>query len=282
MSQKTTQGTHVLVLCIRVSIECPKNDTGTRVLLMLCAEMTHAQSNTYVSTAQALGNMCAPCAEFQDIRLTRNCMWFQHILFWSAALTTILHLRTLFARFGIPESLASDNDLQFTAAEFQLFCKQNGIRHIQMVPYHPASNRLAERAVQTFNKGIQKFTTGTIGDRITCFLMQYRVTSHTTTELLFGRRMRLDAIRPNLERQVETKLLGQKENYDKRAQERAFAKTDRVYVQNFGRGETWLASDIVQTLGPVSFQVRLTDDRLVRRHQTRLGSKLILLYLTLR
>ena len=54
--------------------------------------------------------------------------------------------------------------------------------------------------------------------------MQYQVTPHTTTgsspaELLFGRRLRtrLDAIRPNLERQVETKLLGQKENYDKRA-----------------------------------------------------------------
>ena len=28
--------------CIRVSIECPKNDTGTCVLLMFCAEMTHA------------------------------------------------------------------------------------------------------------------------------------------------------------------------------------------------------------------------------------------------
>ena len=66
---------------------------------------------------------------------------------------------------------------------------------------------------------------------------------------------------------METKLLGQKENYDKRAQERTFAETDKVYVQNFGRGETWLAGDIVQTLGPVSFQVQLTDGRLVQRHQ---------------
>ena len=107
--------------------------------------------------------------------------------------------------------------------------------------------------------------------------MQYRVTPHTTTgsspaELLFGRRLRtrLDAIRPSLEQQVETKLLGQKENYDKRARERTFAETDRVYVRNFGRGETWLAGDIVQTLGPVSFQVRLTDGRLVRRHQNQI------------
>ena len=97
MSQKTTRGTHVLVLCmlnqpavhvesacIHVSIECPNNAMGTCVLLMLYAEMTHAQSNTHVRTAQALGNMCAPCAEFRDIRLTRDCVWFQHVLFWSA------------------------------------------------------------------------------------------------------------------------------------------------------------------------------------------------------
>ena len=32
----------------------------------------------------------------------------------------------------------------------------------------------------------------------------------------------------------------------------------------------WLACDIVQTLGPVLFQVRLTDSRLVRRHQNQI------------
>ena len=198
----------------------------------------------------------------------------------ATALTTIQHLRTLFARFGVPESLVSDNGSQFTAEEFQLFCKQNGIRHIQVAPYHPASNGLAERAVQTFKRGIQKFKSGTVGDRIARFLMQYRVTPHTTTgsspaELLLGRRLRtrLDAIRPNLERQVEAKLLGQKENYDKRARERTFTETDRVYVRNFGRGETWLPGDIVQTLGPVSFQVRLTDGRLVRRHQNQIRKR---------
>ena len=76
--------------------------------------------------------------------------------------------------------------------------------------------------------------------------------------------------RPNLEWQVETKLLGQKENYNKRAQERTFAETDRVYVWPFGRRESWLSGDIVQTLCPVLFQVRLTDGRLVRHHQNQI------------
>ena len=54
---------------------------------------------------------------------------------------------------------------------------------------------------------------------------------------------------------METKLLGQKENYNKKARERTFAETDRVYVRPFGRGESWLSGDIVQTLCPVLFQV---------------------------
>ncbi len=83
--------------------------------------------------------------------------WLEGIPMKTAtALKTIQQLRKLFARFGIHESLVSDNGPQFIAAEFQQFCQQNGIRHVQVAPYHPASNGLAERAVQTFKQGIRK------------------------------------------------------------------------------------------------------------------------------
>ena len=95
--------------------------------------------------------------------------------------------------------------------------------------------------------------------------MQYRVTSHMTTDsssvvllLSYRLRTRLDAIRLNLEWKVETKLLGQKENYDKRARGHTFTATDRV-CEIFEKGETWLLGYIVQTLDPVLFQVQLTD-----------------------
>ena len=42
-----------------------------------------------------------------------------------------------------------------------------------------------------------------------------------------------------------------------------------MYFQNFGRGETWLPGYIVQTLGPVSLEVRLTDGRPVWHHQSQ-------------
>ena len=68
----------------------------------------------------------------------------------ATATTTIQQLRTLFAQFGIPDTIVSDNGPQFSAVEFQQFCRLNGIRHSRVAPYHPSSNGLAERAVKIF------------------------------------------------------------------------------------------------------------------------------------
>ena len=58
----------------------------------------------------------------------------------------------MFATHGLPEMLVTDNASYFTSQEFQDFAKLNGIRHVTSAPYHPASNGLAERAVQTVTK----------------------------------------------------------------------------------------------------------------------------------
>ena len=127
--------------------------------------------------------------------------------------TTVHRLRTLLARFGVPESVVTDNGPQFIGMEFEQFCERNGIGHIKVAPYHPASNGLAERAVQTFKQGFQKYTEGTIEDRVARFLLHYRIFPHSTTgmspaQLLFGRQLqtRLDAVRPSLEQRVEHRL----------------------------------------------------------------------------
>ena len=60
----------------------------------------------------------------------------------TTASRTIEELRLVFARFGLPEQIITDNGPQFVAEEFQHFAKANGIRHTTVAPYHPRSNGL--------------------------------------------------------------------------------------------------------------------------------------------
>ena len=65
---------------------------------------------------------------------------------------TIEKLREMFARYGIPQQLVSDNGPQFTSQEFSDFTRANGIKHTLVAPYHPRSNGQAERFVQSFKQ----------------------------------------------------------------------------------------------------------------------------------
>ena len=89
--------------------------------------------------------------------------------------------------------------------------KLNGIKHIKTSPYHPTSNRAAERLVQTFKKVMTaKAQKGvSISQQLSSFVLSYRTTLHSTTSVtpakLFMNRMlrtRLDLIQPNLESSV--------------------------------------------------------------------------------
>ena len=134
-------------------------------------------------------------------------------------------LRTLFARFGLPEMIVSGNGTCFVSSEFKQFLRKNGVRHTMSAPYHPASNGLAERAVQIIKRGLNKVTEGTMYTRLAKVLFTYRMTPHSTTgqapaELLLGRRPRtcLDLLRPNTSDRVECNQQQQKFRHDGRGQ----------------------------------------------------------------
>lgn len=46
----------------------------------------------------------------------------------------------------------TDNGPPFVSAEFQEFMERNGVKHITSAPYHPSTNGLAERGVQSVKK----------------------------------------------------------------------------------------------------------------------------------
>lgn len=203
--------------------------------------------------------------------------WIEcHIMGNITAPSTIEKLRQVFAVHGLPDSLVSDNGPTFTSELFSDFMQQNGIRHIRTAPFHPASNGLAERAVQTVKEGLKRMTGDSLSSRLSRFLFKYRLTPQTTTartpaEMLMGRRpkSRLDLLRPDLKAKVERKQEKQKERHDLHARDRLLKPGDNVYVKNFCSNfkQQWLPGVILSQKGPVSYVIKLTDGREFRRHQ---------------
>ena len=198
----------------------------------------------------------------------------------STSAVVIGELRSTFARFGLPEMIVTDNATCFRSEEFETFLEQNGVKHVTSAPYHPASNGLAERAVQIVKRGLKKVTVGSLRSRVDTVLCSYRITPQSTTgvspaELLLGKRLRtrLDLLKPDIHKRVEEKQAKQKEAHDTSARVREFSLGDKVFVRNFGQGERWLHGEVVEVTGPVSYRIRMAGGNQRRCHQDQLRSR---------
>ena len=119
-------------------------------------------------------------------------------------------LKTIFATHGLPRKVVTDNGPSFTSTEFQDFMSSNGVKLVHSAPYHPSTNGLAERAVQSFKQAIKRIPGASVQERLSKYLFKYRITPHTTTgispaEMLMGRRPRskLDLLYPTIPSKVE-------------------------------------------------------------------------------
>ena len=68
----------------------------------------------------------------------------------------ITHLKSQFARHGIPDRVITDNGPQFSSDVFRQFTKDYCFQHCTASPYYPQSNGMAERAVQTVKNCLKK------------------------------------------------------------------------------------------------------------------------------
>ena len=70
--------------------------------------------------------------------------------------SVILHLKSIFARHGIPETVRSDNGPQFASDAFKKFAQSYGFNHDTSSPKYPQSNGTAERMIQTVKSLLKK------------------------------------------------------------------------------------------------------------------------------
>ncbi|CAB4041966.1 PREDICTED: uncharacterized protein K02A2.6-like, partial [Paramuricea clavata] len=198
--------------------------------------------------------------------LTVHCgvVMLGHRAFIPAKLT-IDRLRTIFARYGVPAQVVTDNGPQFTSAEFQLFLKTNGIKHITTAPFHPATNGQAERFVQSFKHAMkcEKQSASQLKTNMAKFLLAYRNTPHSTTGespsvLFLGRplRTRLDLVKPDLQRKVMNRQIDQAGRKG-HSPTRQLSIGQTVMARNYSGKDKWLPGIVRAQTGSLSYEIKL-------------------------
>lgn len=189
---------------------------------------------------------------------------------------TIEIVRPIFARFGMPATLVSDNAASFTSFIFQKFCEVNGIKHITSAPFHPASNGQAENSVRTFKLAFKKMLVDPnnkgrcVDSLIQTFLYAYRNTAHsesgeTPFKLMFGRQpsLRWKSLNP-------TDPINQVCHTKNKFNAKKFNINDKIYVKNFMTNK-WQLGEIVEIVGFNTFIV-LVSGKKYKRHADHLSA----------
>lgn len=150
---------------------------------------------------------------------------------------TVQFMRAFSARWGLPETVVSDNGTPFVSQTFQRFCQENGITHLRAPPYHPQSNGSAERAVREVKKALARHGTGNIQLAVSNFLLGQHATpvgnGPSPANKMLGRELATRL----------TRLRGK----DPMAEQRPTPEepTDPVWIREYGSGRPkWAAATV--------------------------------------
>ena len=185
--------------------------------------------------------------------------------------TVIEALRSMFAAFGLPEEIVSDNGQPFASQEMSQFLQANGIVQKFSPTYHPQSNGAAENEVKTVKRSLlkqlvdKKTEDRSLTHKIDAFLFTYRNTPHTVTkispaELFLGRRPRtpLTLLQPGNVLKMKMKVQQDKRQSDERLKISRFVPGDFVWVRNLEHGKIkWLPGLIESVVSSVSYMVQV-------------------------
>ena len=200
------------------------------------------------------------------------------------ALDVIIHMKSQFARHGIPREVISDNGPQFCCEEFFNFSKRWGFKHITSSPTYPQSNGMAERAIQTVKTFLNKAKAS--GQDPYIALLQYRNApcsdGPSPAQLLMGRRLRSNLpttyayLKPQIPNHKEMTNTWQKRKhnqsryYNKTAKQNdrpQFQPGNHVYMQK-KPGNSWKPAVVISEAStPRSYLVKTPDGGTFRRNR---------------
>ena len=184
-----------------------------------------------------------------------------------SAAEVITHMKSIFARHGIPELVMSDNGSQYTSEAFLEFSQEYQFQHVTSSPLYPQSNGEAERAVKTIKMLLKKESDPYLA------LQSYRATplqiGFSPSELLMGRTLRTTV--PTSRQQLipktpEQSLVRERDKQQKQRQEATFNRRRGVReLPELVPGETVWVPDrnreatVVDEVDHRSYEIETSD-----------------------
>ena len=195
----------------------------------------------------------------------------------------IKEMKAVFARFGIPDVLVTDNGPQFASAEFAVFAKTWMFKHTTSSLYHPQSNGKAENAVKTVKHLFTKSKAS--GQLEFLALLDWRNTPSegiglSPAQRLMGRRCKTllpvagTLLQPRYSTEQETRaLIGNKQRqqhyYNRHAKLLHPIKPVETVRMKLPGQKTWTAGTCTGQTGPRSYDVKV-GETVYRRNRRQL------------
>ena len=183
-------------------------------------------------------------------------------------------LTSIFETFGFPTTIRTDNGPQFRGP-FTKFCESLGIKHEPASPYHPQSNGLAENAVKTCKKLLDKakLSCTSFSSALAAWRATPRADGASPSFLLLGYQPRLPGL-PTLPKQCPALAVAKREQrnsklYADRGGQRLplLSINDKVLIQSRDKLGRWDTSGVISAVMPSgdSYVVTLPDGQQIHR-----------------
>ena len=181
--------------------------------------------------------------------------YFEVVILRSTTSTKVIDsAETIFALFGVPYTLKTDNGPRFISEEVKAFLVKNGIEDRTTPPLWPQANGEVERQNRTLWKEIQiaQIEGKVWRQELHKFLTAYRSTPQVTTGvapffLMFGREMRSKL--PELRREAPiTNEEIRDQHWTRKLTQKDYVDTKRHAVES---QETPKQTNCLQTMTPV-------------------------------